>query len=78
MVSSLAAEHQPWTSPAASRLAHPRGPQVERRHGLSRDVPVLDWQLHFSGGFTRPRELDMRQWFQYPRRNRSPPFLFWV
>ncbi|SPP64499.1 hypothetical protein NITLEN_20139 [Nitrospira lenta] len=24
-------------------------------------VPVLDWQLHFPGGFTRPRELDMHR-----------------
>ena len=38
-------------------------------------MPVLDWQLRFSRNFTSSRDLDMRRWRQYPRRNRSPPFL---
>ena len=52
---------------------HPRGPQMEERHSLlSCECQFLIGSCIFPE-LTSPRELDMPRWYQYPRRNRSPP-----
>src|SRR6476620_8662900 len=55
MFSSSAAEHRPWTSPLHRAPPPPRASGGRTSQLIKLRVPVLDWQLHFSGVNESPR-----------------------